>query len=283
MGGAIQKGIDAGTWERSDLVVTTKIFFGTKAGPNSRGLSRKHIVEGMHASLKRFKLDYVDIVFCHRPDPTTPIEETVRAMNHVIDRGLAFYWGTSEWSAQELTEAWRVADRLNLMGPIVEQPQYNMFERARVESEYAPLYKNPGLGLTTWSPLASGILTGKYSGGKIPEGSRMALESYDWLRKKKMEQDRWQIELADKLKPVAEELGCSQAQLALAWCAANDNVTTVLLGATKMHQLDDNLNSLKVLSKLTPEVMAKIDDILGNKPLPHSIHQQVAGVRAWPQ
>jgi len=282
MGECVKRGISDKVWERSDLILTTKIFFGTKNGPNARGLSRKHIVEGTQASLKRFQLDYVDIVFCHRPDLHTPIEETVRAMNHVIDRGMAFYWGTSEWSAAELTEAWRVADRLGLQGPIVEQPQYNMFWRERVEMEFQPLYKGPGLGLTIWSPLASGVLTGKYSGGNVPEGSRMATKGYEWLRKKKMEEDKWQIDTADKLKPIAEELGCSQAQLAVAWCAKNENVTTVLLGATKMHQLEDNLGALEVLPKLTQEVMDKIDEVLGNKPKQHGIHQQVLGMRQFP-
>eukprot|EP01147_Barroeca_monosierra_P004989 gene4989-6938_t len=282
MGAAIQRGIQNGDWERTDLVVTTKIFFGTKNGPNSRGLSRKHIVEGTLASLKRLQLDYVDVIFCHRPDYVTPIEETVRAMNHIIDRGLAFYWGTSEWSAQEITEAYRVADKLGLMGPICDQPQYNMFERHRVEMEYLPLYKQFGTGLTIWSPLASGILTGKYSGKQIPEGSRLSLSGYEFIKRRKFGQDDWQIDRVDELKPIAEELGCSLAQLAVAWCLKNQHVSTVLLGATKPHQLEENLQSLKYAEKLSPEFMDRIENIIKTKPDLHGIHQQVASLRVWP-
>jgi len=282
MGEAIKIGEEKKTWERSDLVVTTKIFFGTKDGPNSRGLSRKHIVEGLQASLKRLQLDYVDIVFAHRPDPYTPIEEVVRAFNHIIDRGMAFYWGTSEWSAQDLTEAWRVANLLHLQGPIAEQPQYNIFHRQKVEIDYAPLYRSYGLGLTIWSPLASGILTGKYSGGTIPEGSRFALEGYKWLKDIKLNKQGWQVEKTDLLKPIADELGCSLAQLAVAWCLANPNVSTVLLGATKPEQLEDNLGALAFLPKMTKEVMARIDAIAGTKPEPDQIVQQVTSFRAYP-
>jgi len=174
MGEAIAQGVAEKVWERDDLVISTKIFFGYgKNGPNSKGLSRKHIVEGMKASLKRLGLDYVDLAFCHRPDPLTPIEEIVRAWNYVIDQGWAFYWGTSEWNAQQITEAIETANKLGLIAPIYDQPEYNLFERSKVEIDYLPLYKNYGYGLTTWSPLASGILTGKYSGGSVPEGSRL--------------------------------------------------------------------------------------------------------------
>ncbi|EGD80024.1 voltage-gated potassium channel subunit beta-1 [Salpingoeca rosetta] len=282
MGAAIKRGVENGDWERSDLVVTTKIFFGVKNGPNARGLSRKHIVEGTVASLKRLQLDYVDVVFCHRPDLVTPIEETVRAMNHVLDRGMAFYWGTSEWSAQEITEAHRVADKLGLVGPICDQPQYNMFERQRVEMEYLPLYSQFGTGLTTWSPLASGVLTGKYSGKKIPEGSRLSLKSYEFIKNSKFGNSDWQITRTDELKPIADELGCSLAQLAVAWCLKNEHVSTVLLGATKVHQLTENLAALEVLEKLTPDVLARIEGVLQTKPEMHGIHQQVTRMRQYP-
>eukprot|EP00730_Choanoeca_flexa_P016727 TRINITY_DN7967_c0_g2_i3.p1 TRINITY_DN7967_c0_g2~~TRINITY_DN7967_c0_g2_i3.p1 ORF type:complete len:362 (+),score=103.85 TRINITY_DN7967_c0_g2_i3:142-1227(+) len=280
MGEAIKLGIEQGVWERNDLVVTTKIFFGTKQGKNNKGLSRKHLIEGTKASLKRLDMDYVDVVFCHRPDPLTPIEETVRAMNFLIDQGLAFYWGTSEWSATELTEAWRHADRLGMIGPICDQAQYNMFERSRIEVEYAPIYKEYGLGLTTWSPLASGILTGKYSKGNMPEGSRFSTKEYAWLKELKEKNSKWQFEKADLLFPIAKELGCTPAQLAVAWCAKNDNVSTVILGATKTHQLEENLAALKILPRLTNEIMAKIDEELGTKPELHGIHQQAYRVRA---
>eukprot|EP00045_Choanoeca_perplexa_P006305 m.53601 g.53601 ORF g.53601 m.53601 type:complete len:362 (-) comp13573_c0_seq1:59-1144(-) len=280
MGEAIQMGIDQKVWERDDLVVTTKIFFGTKKGKNAKGLSRKHLIEGTRASLKRFGLDYVDVVYCHRPDPYTPIEETVRGMNFLIDQGLAFYWGTSEWSATELTEAWRHADRLGMIGPICDQAQYNMFERQRIEVEYAPLYKEYGLGLTTWSPLASGILTGKYSQGIVPEGSRFATKEYAWLKELKEKNSSWQFEKADLLFPIAKELECTPAQLAVAWCAKNEHVSTVILGATKTHQLEENFAALKVLPKLTDDIMQRVDEALGTKPEMHSVHKQVHGIRA---
>ncbi|BDA50125.1 Voltage-gated potassium channel subunit beta-1 [Coccomyxa sp. Obi] len=252
-------------WKRSDYVISTKIFWGGK-GPNDKGLSRKHIIEGMKASLKRLQLDYVDLVFCHRPDTTTPIEETVRAMNFVIDQGWAFYWGTSEWTAQQITEAWAVADRLNLIGPAMEQPEYSLLQRQKVEVDYAPLYKKVGLGLTTWSPLASGLLTGKYSKDHVPEGSRLALEMYKGLKEKKLAEAN--LEKVDKLKPIAKELGCSLAQLALAWCVKNSDVSTVITGATKPEQIEDNLGALKVLPQLTPEVLEKIEQAVASKPDP---------------
>eukprot|EP00963_Diacronema_lutheri_P003528 scaffold285_cov330-Pavlova_lutheri.AAC.46 len=211
-------------------------------------------------------MDYVDLLFCHRPDPSTPIEETVRAMNFLIDHGLTFYWGTSEWSGQQITEAWEVANRLDMIGPLMEQPEYNMFAREKVEVDYAPVYARYGLGLTTWSPLASGILTGKYSGGVVPEGSRLSLESYKWLAEKKLVEKRDQIEKVDQLKPIAEALGCSLAQLSLAWCVKNPNVSTVITGSTKLAQVEDNFQSMKVVPKLTDEVMAKIEEIIQSKP-----------------
>jgi len=281
MGEAIQRGINEKVWERSDLVVSTKIFFGAgKTGPNSRGLSRKHIVEGTLASLERMKLSYVDLIFCHRPDPYTPIEETVRAMNHIIDRGLAFYWGTSEWNAQQLTEAVLIAERLHLIPPAFDQPEYNLFARQKVEMDYLPLYERWGLGLTTWSPLASGILSGKYSGGVIPEGARLGLKDYAWLKDIKMNKNAWQFEKADLLKPIAAELGCTMSQLAIAWSVANETVSSTIIGCTSMAQLKENVDSLAFLPKITPQLRARLDAILGTKPEADRIHQQVTGIRA---
>ncbi|KAI3428542.1 hypothetical protein D9Q98_007364 [Chlorella vulgaris] len=249
---------------RNEVVLTTKIFFGTGSdAPTSKGLSRKHIIEGTKASLQRLQVDHVDVLYCHRPDPNTPIEETVRAMNWAIDQGLTFYWGTSEWSHDQIAEAWSIADRLGLVGPCVEQPEYNLFHRKRVEEEYGPLYGKHGTGLTTWSPLCSGILTGKYSGGSVPEGSRMGLERYKHLAQQQLVEKKHQLELVDQLKPVADELGCSLAQLALAWCAKNPNVSSVITGSTKVSQVEDNMGALKVIPKLTDEVLKKIDSIVG--------------------
>jgi voltage-dependent potassium channel beta subunit len=259
MGAAIKQ---AG-WKRSDLVISTKLFWGG-SGPNDKGLSRKHIIEGTKASLKRLDMDYVDLLYCHRPDTTTPIEETVRAMNWVIDHGYAFYWGTSEWSAQQITEAWEVANRLDMVGPSMEQPEYNMFTRTRVEVEYAPLYSKYGLGLTTWSPLASGVLTGKYSKDNIPEGSRMALASYKGLKEKSLVDET--LNKVEGLKSIAKELGVPLAQMALAWVAKNPHVSSVITGATKEHQVVENMKSLEVIPKLTPEVMEKIEQVIKSKP-----------------
>ncbi|KAK9068727.1 hypothetical protein SSX86_012842 [Deinandra increscens subsp. villosa] len=249
-------------WKRSDIVVSTKIFWGGP-GPNDKGLSRKHIVEGTKASLKRLDMEYVDVIYCHRPDLCTPIEETVRAMNYVIDKGWAFHWGTSEWSAQQITEAWGVANRLDLVGPIVEQPEYNMFSRHKVESEYLPLYSNYGIGLTTWSPLASGVLTGKYNAGVPPE-SRFALENYKNLASRSLVDDV--LKKVKKLKPIADELDVPLSQLAIAWCAANPNVSSVITGATKEYQIQENMKAINVIPMLTPEVMEKIDAIVQSKP-----------------
>lgn len=256
-------------WKRSDLVVSTKIFWGGE-GPNDSGLSRKHIIEGTNAALKRLQMDYVDLIFCHRPDIHTPIEETVWAMNQVITQGKAFYWGTSEWDAQQITEAIGIARREHLIPPLMEQPQYNMFHRERVEKEYAPLYKQFGLGTTIWSPLASGLLTGKYNQG-IPDGTRATLEGYEWLRKR-FESPEAQIELTkvQKLVPIANQLDCSMAQLAIAWCMKNPNVSTVITGASRKQQVQENMIALDVAEKLTPEVMEQIEAILDNKPKPAS-------------
>lgn len=227
MGDCIARGVAEGVWTRSDLVITTKLYFGTRPGPNNRGLSAKHIREGSIASLKRLKLDYVDVLYCHRPDPVTPIEETVRAMAAEISAGRALYWGTSEWSAADISTAVGVADRLGLVRPIVEQPEYNLFARTRVEQEYAPVYAETGLGLTTWSPLASGILTGKYAQKQIPEGSRLTIANYKFLLDDKFGPSAWQIDATEELRPIAAELGCSLPQLAIAWCLTNPRVSTV--------------------------------------------------------
>jgi voltage-dependent potassium channel beta subunit len=256
-------------WKRSDLVVSTKIFWGGD-GPNDTGLNRKHIIEGTNAALARLQMDYVDLIFCHRPDIRTPIEETVRAMSYLVDSGKAFYWGTSEWSAAQIMEAYGVARREHLTPPTMEQPQYNMFHRERFEKEYAHLYREIGLGTTIWSPLASGILTGKYNDG-MPEGTRVSMEGYEWLRKMFESPDgQARIEKARQLAPVAEELGCTQSQLALAWCLKNPNVSTVITGASRAEQVVENMAALDVVDKLTPEVMARIEGILDNKPAPPS-------------
>lgn len=253
-------------WKRSDLVISTKIFWGGK-GINDRGLSHKHIMEGLDAALQRLQMDYVDLVFCHRPDLETPIEETVRAMTLVIQQGKAFYWGTSEWSAQQIMEAYAVARQYNLIPPRMEQPQYHMFHRERVEKEYDRLYREIGLGTTIWSPLASGILTGKYNNG-IPEGSRMSLEGYDWLKRRlESEEGRAQLEKVREMTKVAEELGCTMAQLALAWCLKNPNVSTVITGASREEQVHENMKALDVAAQLDDSVLARLEDILANKPV----------------
>jgi voltage-dependent potassium channel beta subunit len=262
-------------WRRSDLVISTKIFWGGtpqgpgkpfKYGPNDRGLSRKHILEGTDASLGRLQLDYVDLIFCHRPDIDTPIEETVRAMNHVIQQGKALYWGTSEWSAAQIRQAYDIARREHLIPPTMEQPQYNMFHRERVEAEYAALYDEIGLGTTIWSPLASGILTGKYNDG-IPGGSRLSLENYQWLRPE-LESDagRAKVEKVRRLAPIARELGCTMAQLAIAWCLTNEDVSTVITGASASAQVTENMKALDVAPLLTGEVQERIEEILDNRP-----------------
>lgn len=252
-------------WKRSDLVISTKLFWGGE-GPNNQGLSRKHLTEGLHASLKRLQMDYVDLLFCHRPDPETPIEETVWTMTQFIHQGKAFYWGTSEWSAVQIMEAYAIARREHLIPPTMEQPEYHMFHRERVEKEYARLYQEIGLGTTIWSPLASGILTGKYNNG-IPEGSRMSLEGYEWLRKR-LDSDRGKEEIAKvrELTKIAGELGCSMAQLALAWCLKNPNVSTVITGASRAEQVQENMRALEVANQLTSDIIEQIETILNNKP-----------------
>ncbi len=254
-------------WKRSDLVISTKVFWGGK-GPNDRGLSRKHIIEGANASLQRLRLDYVDLLFCHRPDPDTPIEETVHAMNWLIDKGKAFYWGTSEWSADQIMEAAMIAKRDHLIGPQMEQPQYNMFHRDRVEREYARLYDEIGLGTTIWSPLASGLLTGKYDDG-CPPDTRATLAGMEWLGEQLLgDSAAEKREKARRLKPIADEIGCTRAQLALAWCLKNPNVSTVITGASRAEQVTENMAALDVVEKITPELIERIEEILGNKPPP---------------
>ena len=251
-------------WRRGSYLVSTKFFWGLNDGPNEKNtLNRKRLLEGMDGSLKRLQLDYVDLVFCHRPDPTTPIEETVWAMHDIVSRGKAVYWGTSEWSAAEIMEAWQIADKHHLHKPVMEQPQYNMFNRQKIEHEYARLYRDIGLGTTIFSPLAAGLLTGKYNDG-IPAGSRATLKEYEWLKPALTDPGR--IDKARKLVPIAAELGISMAQMALAWCLKNPQVSSVITGASRVEQVHENMQALEAVDKLTPEVMARIEAVLGNKP-----------------
>ncbi|GMF35044.1 unnamed protein product [Phytophthora fragariaefolia] len=255
VGRAVQKGIKEQGWSREDLVISTKIYFGTKGGPNEQGLSRKHIVEGLKASLKRLQLDYVDVVFCHRPDDFTPIEETVRAMNYAIEHGWAYYWGTSQWMSADIEEACKIADRLGLIRPVVEQPTYNIFDRSRVEYGFLDLFKKYKLGLTTYSPLAFGLLTGKYI-TSTPEGSWFSsAQTYDKLIPDYPDR----IAKTVALKTIADELGCSLAQMSIAWCVSNPNASTVMLGARSRKQLDENLEAIRYVDKITPEIKARID------------------------
>lgn len=261
---------DPALWRRSELVITTKVFWAG-AGVNEKGLSRKHILEGIDASLRRLQMSYVDLYFCHRPDPHTPTATVVRAMTEVVRSGRAMAWGTSEWSAQQLTEAFWIARVEGLEPPQFEQPQYNLLERQRVEVEYHPLYAQPyKLGTTIWSPLASGVLTGKYNAG-VPEGSRMTQKGYEWLART-LEQRRADGTL-DRVRALSvyaqDTFGCSVGQLALAWCVKNPNVTTALLGATSVEQLNENLDSIQVLERLTPAHMEAIEGIMGTKPAPY--------------
>jgi voltage-dependent potassium channel beta subunit len=255
-------------WPRDSYLVSSKVFWGAVADPKptQRGLSRKHVVEACHQALERLQVDYLDMYFCHRPDVETPVEETVRAMTDLIQQGKVLYWGTSEWSAQKIREAYGVAREYNLIPPTMEQPQYHMFHRERFEVEYAPLYDGIGLGTTIWSPLASGLLTGKYNDG-IPEGTRVSLPGYEWLRNM-FESEEGQRRLAKvrELTGLAEELGTTTARLALAWCLKNPNVSTVITGASRAEQVEDNLQSLAVVDLLTDDVMARIEEILDNKP-----------------
>ncbi|HWI81341.1 aldo/keto reductase [Ramlibacter sp.] len=249
-------------WPRANYVVSTKFFWGLDRGgqsPNRKDtLNRKYLLQAIDGSLRRLGLDFVDLVFCHRPDPHTPVEETVWAMSDMITRGQALYWGTSEWSAQEIRAAWEIAERHHLHKPVMEQPQYHLFHRKRVEQEYARLYEDIGLGLTTWSPLASGLLTGKYRDG-VPPGSRGALEGMGFLVKGLT--DAAKNLAVGQLESLAAELGCRLPQLAIAWVARNPRVSTVITGASRVAQLQDNLGAIDVIPKLTPEVLARIDEI----------------------
>ena len=248
-------------WPRSSYLVSSKVFFGYEDDlPNQRGLSRKHIFEACDAALQRLQVEYLDLYFCHRPDPNTPIEETVRAMNDLLRQGKIFYWGTSEWSAQEIMEAHMVARQYNLIGPVMEQPQYNLFHRKRVEEEYKRIYESTGLGLTIWSPLASGTLTPKYLKGMPSELTRLQMENLDWLRELVLKEER--IEKAAKLNELAKQIGATLPQLALAWCLKNPHVSTVILGASKVEQLRENLKALEVVPLLTDEVLQQIEAIL---------------------
>ncbi len=252
-------------WGRDTYIVSSKVYWGGDR-PTQRGLSRKHVHDACHAALGRLQVDYLDLYFCHRPDTETPIEETVRAMNDLIRQGKVLYWGTSEWSAAQLSEAAGVARSLGLQGPTMEQPEYSMLAREKVEREFHPLYESIGLGTTIWSPLASGILTGKYADG-IPDGSRMTLPEYKFLRDRlDTDKGRSQIAKSRELVSLSAELGVSLAQVALAWCLKNPNVSTVILGASRASQLEENLAALDVVDRLTPEVMERIEGVLQNKP-----------------
>jgi voltage-dependent potassium channel beta subunit len=259
------KALKALGWSRDSFIVSSKVFWGGQK-PTQRGLSRKHVTDAAHAALKRLQVDYLDPYFCHRPDIDTPVEETVRAMHDLITQGKVLYWGTSEWSAQQLTEAYAVARDLRITPPTMEQPQYNLFERQKVEGDYLPLYDLMGLGTTIWSPLASGLLTGKYNNG-LPADSRMNLPGYEWLKEElTSEAGRAQLAKVVQLAELAGEIGISMTHLALLWCLSNHNVSTVILGASRLSQLQDNLSALSSKSKLTPDVMARIEAIVGNKP-----------------
>ena len=249
-------------WQRESIVVSSKVFWGGD-GPNDNGLSRKHIFEACRNSLKRLQLEYLDLFFCHRPDPNTPIEETVRAMDDLIHQEKILYWGTSEWSGIDIMRAHGIAREYGLTPPQMEQPQYNLLHRDRVEKEYLQLYREIGLGTTIWSPLASGLLTGKYNKG-IPSGSRATLKGYDWLRESVITPQN--IEKVKQLQMIAKDIDCTMAQLSLAWCLKNPNVSTVITGASQPEQVDENMKAPEVVSQLKPEIIDRIEQVLGNKP-----------------
>jgi voltage-dependent potassium channel beta subunit len=249
-------------WDRSTYLVSSKVYWGGEK-PNQLGLSRKRVVEACNAALKRLQVEYLDFYFCHRPDKNTPIEETVWAMNILIQQGKVLYWGTSEWSAQEIMEAYSVARQYNLIPPQMEQPQYNMFHRERVEAEYRHLYSRIGLGTTIWSPLASGLISEKYL-GDASAFARLNRPGLEWLKETVMKNNA--LETIKHLAPLAKDLGVTLPQLGITWCLANPNVSTVILGATSVEQLRENLQSLKVLPKLTSEVRTRIEAVLGNTP-----------------
>lgn len=253
-------------WDRSSYILSSKAYFGWRGKdnkPNQTGLSRKHLFEACHEALTRLQSDYLDLYFCHRPDDSVPIEEVVWTMHNLIQQGKILYWGTSQWSGAEIMEAHRVARQYHLIGPAVEQPQYNMFERYKMEMDYLPVFKNVGLGTTIWSPLAVGFLTGKYLTG-IPEGSRLAMKGFDWLKERWLQEDK--IDKVKQLQALARDLNVSLASLAIAWTIHNPNVTTAILGATKKEQLFENLEALETEKLLTDDIIQKIENILQNKP-----------------
>jgi voltage-dependent potassium channel beta subunit len=253
-------------WDRSSYTLSSKAYFGWRGKnnkPNQTGLSRKHLTEACHEALQRLQVDYLDLFFCHRPDPNVPIEEVVWTMNNLIQQGKILYWGTSMWSAAEIMEAHRVANQNHLIAPTMEQPQYNMFERFKMELDYLPVFKNVGLGTTIWSPLAAGFLTGKYNDG-FPADSRLAIQGFEWLKERWIQEEK--IKKVKELAGLAKEINTTLASLAIAWCIKNPNVTTAILGATKKEQLLENLKALDVVERLTPTVIERIESILRNKP-----------------
>lgn len=254
-------------WDRSSFCVSSKVYFGWRGEqnkPNQKGLSRKHITEACHEAIQRLQVDYLDLYLCHRPDKSTPIEETVLAMNTLIQQGKILYWGTSEWSGVEIMEAHRVAAEYRVIGPSVEQPQYNLFERQKIENEYLQIFKTVGLGTTIWSPLATGLLSGKYNEG-MPKGARLGMKGFEWLAERWL--DKSKLDKVKKLSVLAKDLRISLPQLSVAWCIQNPNVSTAILGATKKEQLVDTLQAIEVLPKLTKEVNEKIEKIMGTKPI----------------
>ena len=248
-------------WRRGSYLVSTKFYWGLHDGVNEKNtLNRKRLIEGINGSLERLGMEYVDLIYCHRPDKTTPIEETVWAMHNIIEWGKALYWGTSEWAASEIIEANQIAERHHLHKPVVEQPEYNMFTRNRLEGDYARFYTDYGYGTTTWSPLASGFLSGKYQGG-IPKESRGALKGYEWLQSRLTDQER--LKKVAGLEPIAKEIGATLSQLALAWCLKNPFVSTVITGASRAEQVHENMKAADFVEKLTPEIMNRIDEVFG--------------------
>lgn len=264
MGDAIKKM----NWSRDSYLVSSKVFWGGDK-PTQKGLNKKHVIEGCNNALRRFKLDYLDLYYCHRPDVDTPIIETLRAMHTLVLQGKILYWGTSEWSAEQITEAYTLSERYHLTPPSVEQSQYNLLHRERIEKEYSGLYEKYGMGTTTWSPLSSGILTGKYSNG-IPEGSRLSLDKFSWLRDMyDTPEGKIKLKIASDLQDLAVKRGISLAQLSLAWCLKNPNVSSVILGASRLEQLEDNIKALDILDTLDKELMEEIEIITNNRPEPH--------------
>lgn len=248
-------------WSRDTYILSSKVFWGGEK-PTQIGLSRKHITDGCHAALKRLQVEYIDLFFCHRPDPETPIEETVRAMDVLIQQGKVLYWGTSEWEAEQITEAYEIAEKFNLTPPTMEQPEYNLFNRGKIEKDYLPLYKKYGLGTTIWSPLASGLLTGKYNHG-IPSNSRAYVKGYEWLKEQfESEETIQKIGKVKELQPIAERLEISLTQLALGYCLKNPNVSTIILGASKKEQLKENLGTLSIVDKITDSTIKDINKVL---------------------